>query len=90
MQQETPLSKTAYLSSQYRNELDFINKVILFQEYYYQHNGEIVLLIDEDFPGFQVLSDQKIQDMIYLYEHSGWKIRLESLTNRKECLLIFS
>jgi hypothetical protein len=87
---EKPLCKENYLSRMYKAELEYINKIILFQDYHYTSCGEVILLIDDDFPEFRILTDKKIGEIIYLYEQSGWKIRKERLNDRKEFLLVFS
>lgn len=74
----------------YSKELDYINKIILFQDFHFEDHSGIVILLDKDFPNFMNLNDKKVQDIIFLYETSGWKIRLEKLKERMECLLIFS
>ncbi|HVD99162.1 MAG TPA: hypothetical protein VNB90_13220 [Cytophagaceae bacterium] len=85
-----PLSKASYLGNLYKEALEYINKIMLCQGQHYCHNGEMVILIDEDFPDFKQLDEKKLKEIIFLYERNGWKIRLEQLNSRKECLLIFS
>lgn len=84
------MCKENYLSRMYKSELEYINKIMLFQDYIYLHCGEIVLLIDDDFPDFRKLNEKKLMEIIFLYEQAGWKIRKERLKDRREFLLVFS
>ncbi len=90
MHEEEPIKKEIYLSRLYRNELAYINRIMLYQDYNYGSNGELVILVDDDFPDFSTLNEKKIGELIFLYEHSGWKIRKEELNGTKEFLLVFS
>jgi hypothetical protein len=90
MKQNKPLSRENYLCSMYAVELEYINKIMLFQDHHYEDNGEIVILLDHDFPNFKTLNEKKIVEIISLYENKGWKIRKEVVTDRKEYLLVIS
>lgn len=90
MNEAKPLTKHGYLSRMYSQELDYINKIILFQDFNFVDHGEIVVLLDKDFPNFMKLSEKKVKEIIFLYESSGWRIRLEKIKERMECLLIFT
>ena len=90
MNTNKPLSRESYLSIMYSSELEYINKIILFQDYHYENNGEIVILLDHDFPNFKTLDEKKMMELIFLYENRGWKIRKEKVKDRKEYLLVFS
>jgi hypothetical protein len=90
MNSNKPLSRESYLSSMYSLELEYINKIMLFQDYHYESNGEIVILLDHDFPNFKTLDEKKMNELIYLYENKGWKIRKEKVKDRKEYLLVLS
>ncbi len=74
----------------YSAELEYINKIILFQEHHYVSNGEIVVLLDQGFPNFKMLEEKKVDELIVLYEENGWGIRKEKIKDRSEYLLIFS
>ena len=85
-----PLSRQRYLSGMYAQELAYINKIISFQDYHYESNGEIVILIDRDFPNFKNFDEKKMKEIIFLYEKKGWTVRKETVEGRKEFLLILS
>ena len=84
------ISKEDYLCSIYASELDYINQVMSFQNFHYINNGEIVILLDRDFPGFDSLTETKIKELISIYENEGWKIRKETIKDRAEYLIILS
>lgn len=90
MNQNKPLSRESYLCSMYSVELEYINKIMLFQDYHYESNGEIVILLDHDFPNFKTLDEKKMSELIFLYENKGWKIRKEKVQDRMEYLLVLS
>ncbi len=85
-----PLSKENYLCSIYSTELEYINQIMRFQDYHFINNGEIVLLLDRDFPGFEFLNEKKIEEIISIYENVGWKIRKETVKDRAEFLIVLS
>jgi hypothetical protein len=85
-----PLSRERYLCSMYALELTYINKIISFQDYHFESNGEIVILLDRDFPNFNTFDEKKMKEIIFLYEKKGWTVRKETVKDRKEILLILS
>ncbi len=90
MNTNKPLSRENYLYSMYAVELEYINKIMLFQDNHYETNGEIVILVDSDFPNFKNLDERRIIEIVTLYENKGWKIRKEAVKDRKEYLLVLS
>jgi hypothetical protein len=88
MVRNKPLSRETYLCSLYSEELDYINKIMEIQDYYYLNLRKIVILIDRDFPNFKTLNDKKIGDLISIYEKAGWKIDLKEIKLKTEQLFI--
>ena len=84
------ISKEEFLYSLYSAELKYINQLINFQDFHYANNGEIVVLFDQDFPGFDSLDDRKIAEIISIYENVGWKINKKVIDERAERLIVFS
>ncbi len=85
-----PLSRENYLCGLYSDEVEYINKIMEFQDYYYISLGKIVVLIDFDFPNFKTLNDKKMTEIISMYEKAGWKIHIEKINVKREQLLILS
>ncbi len=82
------ISRENYLCSLYPEELEYINKIMEIQHYYYLSLRKIVVLIDRDFPNFKTLTDKKMGDIISIYEKAGWKIDLKEIKLKTEQLLI--
>ena len=83
-----PISKNSYLCDLYAEELEYINKIMEVQDYYYVSLGKIVVLIDHDFPNFKTLNEKKINELIFIYEKAGWKIHIKEMKAKKEQLFI--